>query len=453
MSLILKWRQFLNKGHERTVRAKKNVLLSLVFKAVGIGIGFLYFPLSLSYLDPVRFGIFLTLASIIDWFTELDVGIGNGLFNRLGEALADGDDERARGYISTTYFFVGSIFGGVALLFMSVSYFLPWSEWLQADPALNHEIAILAVFMFGALAVRFISSLVYQVFYALQRTAMVHLFNMVSKLSFLFIILYLLYFTEDSLMLYGLAKTFTFASVPLLVGIFFFRGKFKRFRPGLRYVKRSYFKDLFTLGLKFFVIKISLLLIYQTNNFLIARYASLESVAEYGAAYKYLSVFLILFMILSNQVWSANIEAYRKQDMAWMKKTKKSLLGIWGLTILGSIFLVAVSPFLFDIWLQDKIQIPLLLTIAVAVSVATTNWVNMHHIVVNSTGKVKLQMIIWIIASVANIPLSIFFAQYLGMGTVGIVLGTIVSLLPLAVISPIQVRMLLNRSDRGIWSK
>ena len=101
MNIFQKLKSLLGKGHERSVRARKNILLAVLFKGVGVLIGFAYFPITLAYLSPAKFGIFLTLTSVIDWFGQLDVGIGNGLRNRLGEAIADGEDEKARGYVST----------------------------------------------------------------------------------------------------------------------------------------------------------------------------------------------------------------------------------------------------------------------------------------------------------------------------------------------------------------
>ena len=71
----------------------------------------------------------------------------------------------------------------------------------------------------------------------------------------------------------------------------------------------------------------------QTNNFLIAGFIALEAVPQYDAAYKYLSIFMMLFLILTNQLWSANIEAYRKRDMEWMRKSMKTVAKIWLATV------------------------------------------------------------------------------------------------------------------------
>ncbi len=443
----------MEKGHERTVRAKKNILYATIFKAIGVLIGFAYFPLSLTYLGPAKFGIFLTLVSMIDWFEELDIGIGNGLRNRLGEAIADGDDEKGRGYVSTAYFILGAIFSGVSIVFIAACFFIPWAEWLQADPDLNQEIMLLAMLMFAAFAIRFVASLVFQIFYALQRIALVDMFSTIGKIVFLLIIIVLIYYTEESLLLFGAIKTFTFAIVPIIIGIYYFNTSFKRFSPSFKFVKQSYFKGLFSLGIQFFIIKSSMIIIHTTNNFLIASFVSIEGVPKYEAAYKILSVFLMLFVIITNQLWSANIEAYRKGDMEWMKKTMKSITNVWIVTVLLSLLIVVISPFLYKIWLQDKIEISMMLTFAVAISISITTWVNSFNLVINGTGKIRLQMYAWIFASIVNIPISIFFVKVMGLGIIGIVLGTIVSMVPLAILSPLQVRKLLARSDKGLWAK
>ncbi len=453
MNLIKWWKKIMDKGHERSVRAKKNIFLAIIFKGLGVLIGFAYFPLSLDYLGPVKFGIFLTLVSMVNWFEELDIGIGNGLRNRLGEAIADGDDEKAKGYVSTAYFILGSIFSGVSIIFVAACFFIPWADWLQADADLNDTIMILAMLMFAAFAIRFVASLVFQIFYALQRVAMVDMFSTIGKVAFLILIFVLMYYTEESLLLFGAAKTFTFAAVPLVVGVYYFNTSFKRFSPSFKFVKKTYFKGLFSLGIQFFIIKSSMIVIHTTNNFLIAALVSPEGVPKYEAAYKILSVFLMLFVIITNQLWSANVEAYRTGDMEWMKKTMKSITKVWVGTVILSLLIVVISPVIYSVWLQDKIEITMMLTFAVAVSISITTWVNSFNLVINGTGKIRMQMYAWIFASLVNIPISIFFTKVMGLGIIGIVLGTIVSMIPLAILSPIQVKKLLAKSDKGVWAK
>lgn len=447
------WKRFIEKGHARTVKAKKNVLLATLAKGIGILIGFAHYSVSLEYLSPANFGIFLTLTSIIDWFGRLDVGVGQGLRNIVGEVVADEDYDLARGYVSTAYFLLGSIISGVTLIFMLANVFIPWAEWLNADASMEWDIRILALMMFAAFGIRFVSSLVYQIFYALQRVAIVDFFSLVTKVLFLVIIIVLAYTTQESLILFGAAKTLTFALVPLFVGFYFFKREFKPFRPSIKHVRKKLLGALLTLGGKFFLIKMSMVVILQTNSILIARYVSLESVVEYQAASKFLSVFLIIFNIMSNQLWAANVEAYRKKDMEWMKKTMNGVTKIWLGSLVFISLLVLVSPIFYKLWLQDKVQISMMVSVIIAISICIRTWVNIFNLVLNGTGKIIIQMYAWIAASIMNIPISIFFATTMGLGLVGIELGTIVSLLPLVFLSPIQVRKILRGTDRGIWAK
>jgi len=452
MILFNRIKKIFFKGDERTVKAKKNVLMTIVIKALGVLIGFIYFPLSLDYLGTVKFGIFLTLLSVVDWFLNFDIGIGLGLRNKFGEAIANRDDKKAIFYVSSAYFALGVIVAFVTLILIGLNFLLPWPGWLNIGPDLENEVRILGVVIIIAFGIRFVSSNIYEIFYAMQKMAYVEFFSFLTKASFLVLILIIPYIIADSLLLFGMAKSLTFALVPLGVGLYYFRSKFSKYKPSFKFVRLDYFKDLFSLGFKFFIIKIAMLVIYQTNHILIASFVSLEGVPQYEAAYKYLSVFMMLFVILNNQLWPSNLEAYAKGEISWMKKSMRTVMKIWLGTLILAAIMVLVSPFVYYLWLQDSLEIQMTISIAVAVSICLTTWVNMYNLVLNGTGKIKLQMYTWIIAAIINIPASLFFAKILNLGVVGIVLGTIVSLVPLAVVSPIQVRMILARKEKGIWA-
>src|SRR5512137_2137737 len=90
------------RGEERSVKAKKNILYAVVIKGISIAISLVLVPLTLHYVNPTQYGIWLTLSSIIAWFGFFDIGFGNGLRNKFAEAKAKGDHELARTYVSTT---------------------------------------------------------------------------------------------------------------------------------------------------------------------------------------------------------------------------------------------------------------------------------------------------------------------------------------------------------------
>ena len=82
-----------------------------------------------------------------------------------------------------------------------------------------------------------------------------------------------------------------------------------------------------------------------------------------------------------------------------------------------------------------------------------STWNNIFAYFINGVGKIKLQMYYGIIAMLINIPISIFFAKNLGMGSAGVILGTCVSLLFGFIFGPIQCWRIINNKAKGIWLK
>lgn len=83
-----KFRNLILRGSERSVKAKKNILYMLLIKGGNILIGLLLVPLTLEYVDSEKYGIWMALSSMVAWISFFDIGISNGLKNRLAEALA-----------------------------------------------------------------------------------------------------------------------------------------------------------------------------------------------------------------------------------------------------------------------------------------------------------------------------------------------------------------------------
>lgn len=64
-----------------------NILSNFLFKGLGIGLSFISIPIMLKYLDKNNYGLWILILSITSWIYTFDIGIGNGLKNRLAETL------------------------------------------------------------------------------------------------------------------------------------------------------------------------------------------------------------------------------------------------------------------------------------------------------------------------------------------------------------------------------
>ena len=100
---LTKVKGFFNSGQDRTINAKKNILGSFIFKGGSILCNLAIVPLTINYLNPTKYGIWVTLTSIVSCFSFFDIGLGNGLRNKFAEAVANNDIVIAGKYVSTTY--------------------------------------------------------------------------------------------------------------------------------------------------------------------------------------------------------------------------------------------------------------------------------------------------------------------------------------------------------------
>ena len=116
------------KNNDRSAKAGKQIIYSFVLQSIGIITSLLYVPLLLNYLTHEKYGIWLTLTSILGWFSFFDIGLGNGLRNKLAEAFASGNISLGRKYVSTTYAILIAIFSTILFVFHISNFFLNWNS-------------------------------------------------------------------------------------------------------------------------------------------------------------------------------------------------------------------------------------------------------------------------------------------------------------------------------------
>jgi O-antigen/teichoic acid export membrane protein len=97
------------KGHTRSVKVKKNILILLFVKGYSVIINLLLIPFTLNLLDNYRYGVWITILNMLSFIHLFDIGLGNGLRNKFSEAMALNDIKSAQEYVSTGYFLLGGM--------------------------------------------------------------------------------------------------------------------------------------------------------------------------------------------------------------------------------------------------------------------------------------------------------------------------------------------------------
>jgi O-antigen/teichoic acid export membrane protein len=439
------------KGHERSNKAKKNILQAIIIKGIGIAISLVLVPLTIHYVNPTQYGIWLTLGSIIGWFNFFDIGFGNGLRNKFAEAVAKGEHDLARTYVSTTYAILCIIIAIVLVLFFCINPFLNWSRILNTPDSMKGELSLLAMMVFVFFCIQFVLQLLNTVMTANQEPAKASIFNLLGSIFSLTVIFILTKTTKGNLIYLGAALGFAPVLVLIVSSFWFYNKQYKRYSPSFSHVKFKFARDLMTLGIKFFVLQIAALIIYETSNIIIAQLFGPAQVTPFNIAYKYFSVISMAFSIIMLPFWSAFTEAWFKKDIVWIKNVMKNLIILWGLISFVAFIMLVSSNFIYRMWVGKEIVVPFSISIVIAAYVILNAWCAIFSNFLNGVGKIKLQIYGGVLGALINIPLAIFLGKHMGIS--GVLLSTCILAAVSAVWSPIQYRKLITNTAKGIWNK
>ncbi len=451
--MINKIQQFFSGGHQRTIQAKKNVFFSFFIKGANVLIGILILPITLNYLGSTKYGIWLTVGSLIEWFAFFDIGLSSGLRNKLAQAISKNNFFRAKVYISTSYAMLLIISSCIYIVYFVIQHYIVWHKIFNTSPDLEEEIRSLIQIAFTFFCLKFVLQLLNSILLAHQKPAVRDFIQLISKIISSLVIVVLAYTTTGSLVHVSYAYSVVPAIIMTIATFYFFKFQYYKYSPSFKFINFKYIKNIMNLGMKFFVINIAVMVMFTTDNMIITQLYGPDSVTPYNIAYKYFGIFTMIFSIILSPIWSAATEAYTKGDMQWIKNIVKKMNLIWMGGVFVIIIMLVFSQPLYRLWIGNKVQIPIMLSVFMAFHIIFSSYGSVYVNVLNGIGKVKIQYYIAIVSALINIPLSIFFAKNMNLGISGVILATSVCIAFGPIVAPIQYRKIINGKAKGIWNE
>ncbi|HEY5463300.1 MAG TPA: hypothetical protein VIJ95_08585 [Hanamia sp.] len=444
----------INQGQERSVKAKKNIIASFFLRGTSIAISIILVPIAINYVNVSQYGVWLTVSSIVVWFSFFDIGLTQGLRNKFAEAVAKGNDELAQIYISTTYAILGIICSLLWLIFLFANQFLNWAHILNISESMRPEVSILAIIVFTYFCLQFVLRIITTILTADQQPAISSLVGVLGQILSLIFIVILVKTTHGSLIKLGVALCLSPVIIMVGASIILFKGAYKKYRPALSKIKFSYAKGLFNLGVIFFVIQIAGIIQYQTANIIIARNFNTADVTSYNIVYKYFSVLYMIFTIFLGPFWSASTEAYLKNDIRWIKKgiKKYAQLNIL-LIVIGSIMLI-FSQSIYNLWLgKGKVSIGFYLSFWGFIYFSMHMFVDKYISFLNGINALRIQFIACIISPFVYVIVALFLIRHYHWGTYSLFIASILCNFNGLILAPIQYYMIVYKKKKGIWIK
>ena len=452
MRIISLLKNRFSNSSERSKEAIKQIALSVCAKSISIVVPLLIVPLTINYVNPTQYGIWLTLSSIIAWVSFLDLGLGNGFRNKFAESKAKGDLLLARKYVSTTYFAISAVVICALLALFIANQYIDWSHILKVNASYSEELHKVFVIVCGF----FCCNLVFNIFTSLlaadQKTGIAAVIHGIGQLCSLIVIWLLTKLTKGSLLNLALY----FSGIPCVVlfvaSIYAFAfTRYREYAPKISLIDLSLVKNILSLGIKFFLIFLSSIAIFQIINIVLSREIGPTAVTEYNVAYKYFSIIYSCMSIIIAPFWSAFTDAYYKKDYVWMRQTTSKLEKTWLLSIVAGVVMLAISPWVYSVWIGESVNVSFFLSFGVLAYVITQSLGSIYMHIINGLGTIRLQLIVYCLFALVSWPLLNLLCRSFGIA--GIVILPSVVYLTQAIICKIQISKLFSGTASGIWTK
>lgn len=408
-------------------------------------LSFIYVPLSRAYLGDYLYGVWATISSIVSWISLSDIGIGYGLRNRLTEAIAVDDKEKAQKLISTAYYIMFWICLAVFAVYFIISRIFDIAAFFNISVAGdNTNLALTITFAF--MCINFWLGLINQVFYAIQQPAFSTLTGMINQGLNIIFILTVSAFFPVSLPVFAFFLGFGTFLIRIMTSVMVFH-KYGYFMPKRGYFDKQYVHAIASIGLALFLGQICNTIMNSTDNVLISKYIDPSKVTPYNTAYKLFNLFVVLQGMIIMPMWSAFTLHKEKREYEWMKQSLKKMNLVTAVLSAGVIIAVFLIPYISDLWLQHHLVYDSLMLWIMAAYVIVYMFYSNYASLLCGVNDIKLYSMLAAAGAVINIPLSIYFASGMELGLAGIILGTLASILPSLLILPFEAKAWFRRME------
>ena len=406
-------------AEDRHLRATLTTYAGLIQRGSTVVVGLVTVPLTIQYLGPSRFGIWMVLSSYVGFLQYADLGIGVGLQNQLAESIANDEKQKAKQTVSSAICLGMFIFALVSAIAVFLLPLVPSeSIVLVDDPSVESEVIPAAQLILIASGYGVLSGFYQRIFNALQRGYIQSLLVSIGNLVGLLCIWLSIQF---DLGLNGIVVSFLLGRLVLLqIGILYYV-LVRDLRPSPRYVSLAKIVDLAKTAWPAFLTQVSALLILACPAIVIGQRCGSEAVVEFSIVQKILSILGAYYVANVLALWPAYTDAKARHDIDWVKKTyRASQKRCLKVQIIASIAMLLLGPFVIKYWTKGEIPSTDITLIAV-----TCLWFSFHlfsmssGMLLNGFSELKKQAIYGPIIGIAAIAIAFLVPRE--WGAIGIV--------------------------------
>jgi len=436
------------RGAERIRRASLTGGVATIARAVQVGSSLVTVPLTLKYLGNERFGLWMTISSVLAMAAFADFGIGNGVLNTVAKAFGKGDREGIRKAVSSGFAVLNAIALALIVAFFAVYPFVNWADFFRVvSPQARSEAGpALAVFA-TCFALNISMDVVQRVQLGLQEGYRYSLWQLSGSLAgFTGVLAGIWFHVSLPMLVVAIAGAPIFATT--LNTIHFFGFCRPDLRPSWKEVSSQTISQIARLGGLFFVLQVVGSVAFSADGFIIARTLGAVNVPEFSIPQRMFALVTIMSGMLTAPLWPAYAEAISRGDIGWVQHTlRRSLLIVLGGTTAVSGLLLLFSRPLLHWWVSSQVHPPFLLLLGLAIWTVIGCCGDALAMFMNGGEVIRFQVVVATIFGIGCLTVKVFFVHRFGITGIPwatIIAYTVLSALPCGLYVPFVIQRLRN---------
>jgi len=434
---------------ERSSLLVKNVISSFFIKGWSAIVVLLMVPLTLKCLGVYQNGVWLTISSLLVWIDQMDIGLGNGLRNKLATYMAHGEYDKARQAVSSTMAMLLVIIVPVLLLLSLLVWYGDVYGFLNVTPSMIPELRRALLCAVVLVSMTFVLKFIGNVYMGLQLPAISNLLLSAGQTLALLATWMLLVYGKATFLNVVVVNVAAPLVVYLLSYPYTFLIKYPQLCPSVSCVNMQSALQLCNLGVKFFWLQVAAIIQFMTANILISKFFTPVMVTPYQISYRYLSLIIVGFTVVCMPFWNATTDAYARGDMVWIERANRKM-NLFTLVIFFLLVLMTViSPYIYQFWIGDDCHVPFSMTVLMAAYIFLLVLSMRYSYFLNGVGALRLQLymtfmavvfipLAWIVSSVSHDITYFLFVMCLCN-------------IPGIIVNIIQFKKILKGRATGIW--
>lgn len=405
------------------------MLAGLAGRVATAGVGFITVPLTLRLLNRDNYGLYATISGVVAWLQISNLGVAKGLTNLLIDCHARDDRDAARRAVASLWTGVGLILLAVVVIGFAVSPFVNWpGVFSVTDPSVAAQIrpTVAALFITTLLGLGFSPLSTILSAYQDERKAVA--WNLARTLIMPAAVLFALR-RHGGMADLALATMVLTAVLSVSNALWLF-GRDKAFlRPRWDDVSMALLRRIVRSSGAFFLIDVSILLVFQIDRYLILRLAGPGEVTEYELATRLYMLAYSVYLLVQGPLWAAMGEALKKRDVQWTRVVLRrvSTISVGAMTLIA-VALTVGGRTVIRLWTGRTDAVPSQLLLAlVGLYFIVRVWTEIYSILLFSLDQHREMIPSSLLHGVTTLGLGILFGR--AWGLTGIVAANTLSFL------------------------